>query len=129
MKNRLNMLMMLGIMAFGSYISYDALKQSAPKAEVLLPRFVDVERPKEVALLSTINIDLNSEEVTVEGTANATINITKKDEKPQIKTVWKTKVVKEQVVVDNRPAPYLVKPFMVDTKLYIPNVEPLMQIK
>ena len=127
MNNRINMLMILGILTFGSFVSYDALKQTAPKAELApVPRYVDVPRPVETILPSTINIDLKNEEVTVEGTATANVNIVKKD---SIRTIKKyiERIVEKPVVVDNRPAPYRVAPLVLENKVIIRNnVEPLI---
>lgn len=115
------MLMMLGIMAFGGYISYSGLDQTKANAEPApIPRFVDVERPKEVPSISTININLKDDKVTVEGIATATVNITKKDEERTI-VKWKTRIVEKPVVLDNRPMPNLVKPFVPDNKIPVPN--------
>jgi hypothetical protein len=125
MNNRINMLMILCILTFGSFVSYDALKQTAPKAELApVPRYVDVPRPVEAILPSTIKIDLKNEEVTVEGTATANVNIVKKD---SIRTIKKyiERIVEKPVVVDNRPA--RVTPLVLENKVIIRNnVEPLI---
>lgn len=130
MKNRLNMLMILGILTFGSFVSYDALKQTAPRAELApVPRYVDVPRPVETILPSTIKINLNTEEVTVEGTATADVNIIKRD---NIRTITKVikRVIEKPVVVDNRPAPYRVAPLVLENKIIIRNnLEPLVWSK
>lgn len=123
MKKRLNMFLMLGILAFGGFIAYSGMQ---PTTVIANPppiiRFTDVAENK-----SVLNLNLNNETLTLEGTANVEVNIQKKD---SIRTVtkWKTRVVEKLVVLDNRTAPFLIKPLVLDNKIPIPEHDDIYNI-
>ena len=124
MKNRINMFLMLGILAFGGFIAYSGMQ---PNIVVANPppvyRFTDI--PKSVSVL---NLDLNKETLTLEGTADMKVNIQKKD---SIRTIvkWKTRTVEKPVVSDNRTAPFLIKRVVPNNKINIPNTNDLYEIR
>ena len=75
-------------------------------------RFTDVPKKS-----SVINLDLNTNALTVEGTADVEVNVTQKE--PEVRTItkWKVKekIVEKPVVRDNRPFPGDVKPFVLES--------------
>lgn len=114
---------MLGIMAFGGYITYYGMQPVTVIADPPpIIRFADIPKPK-----SVINLDLNSNTFALEGTADVEINIQKKDSVRTI-TKWKERVVEKLVVLDNRSAPFLIKMFKPSNKIYIPEVSNLNEI-
>lgn len=121
MKNRINALLMLGIISFGGYIAYSGMQPTVVYADPPpIIRFTDV--PKET---SVINLDLTTNALTVEGTANVEVNVTQKE--PEVRTItkWKVKekIVEKPVVLDNRPFPDDVKPFVRKNTILIPEVD------
>lgn len=115
---------MLGILAFGGYIAYSGTQPNIVVADPPpIYRFIDV--PKEV---SVINLDLNKETLTVEGPADVEVNIQKQD--PEVRTItkWKERIVEKPVVVDNRPMPHDVKPFVRQSIIPIPEVSNLNEL-
>lgn len=115
MKNRINFLLMLGILAFGGFIAYTGMQPNIVVANAPpIYRFTDI--PKQTSVL---NLDLNSETLTLEGTADMKVNIQKKD---SIRTIvkWKTRTVEKPVVLDNRTAPFLIKRIVPNNKIKIP---------
>ncbi len=84
-------------MAFGGIIAYSGSDQSTVKAEII-PKYreIAVLKPVEVP---TINVDLNTNTIAVEGTPTATVNINQ-PERTIVK--WKTKIV-ERFVPFNYP--------------------------
>lgn len=121
MKNRINALLMLGIISFGGYVAYSGMQPTVVFADPPpIIRFTDV--PKES---SVINLDLNTNALTVEGTADVEVNVTQKE--PEVRTItkWKIKekIVEKPVVKDNRPFPDDVKPFVRENTIIIPKVD------
>lgn len=106
MKHRINALLMLGIICFGGYVAYSGMQPTVVFADPPpMIRFTDI--PKES---SVINLDLNTNALTVEGTADVEVNVTQKE--PEVRTITKWKVkekIVEKVVKDNRPFPGDVK--------------------
>lgn len=118
MKNRLSALLMLGIISFGGYIAYSGMQPVTVFADPPpMIRFTDVPKPT-----SVINLDLNTNALTVEGTANVEVNVTQKE--PEVRTItkWKTKekIIEVPVVRDVRSAPFLVK-MDKSNKFFIPK--------
>lgn len=118
MKNRINVLLMLGIISFGGYIAYSGMQPVTVFADPPpIIRFTDV--PKET---SVINLDLNTGTLAVEGTANVEVNVTQKE--PEVRTItkWKVKekIIEKPVVRDARSAPFLIK-MDKSNKFFIPK--------
>lgn len=118
MKNRINALLMLGIISFGGYIAYSGMQPITVYADTPpIIRFTDV--PKET---SVINLDLNTGALTVEGTADVEVNVTQKE--PEVRTItkWKIKekIVEKPIVRDVRSAPFLIK-MDKSNKFFIPK--------
>ena len=116
MKNRINALLMLSIMAFGGYIAYSGMQPTTIYADPPpIIRFTDVPKEK-----SVINLDLNTNTLTMEGTADVEVNVTQ----PEVRTIvkWKEKIVEKPVVLDNRPFPEDVKPFVRRSVIPIPHI-------
>lgn len=118
MKNRINALLMLGIISFGGYIAYSGMQPITVYADPPpIIHFTDV--PKEA---SVINLDLNTSALTVEGTADVEVNVTQKE--PEVRTItkWKIKekIVEKPVVRDVRSAPFLIK-MDKSNKFFIPK--------
>ncbi len=94
-----NLFITLFVVLFGGFIGYDPgiPSQTTVANEVILPRFVDVQRDKALSL----TIDLVSEKVTVgEHSADATVTIHKA---PEMAPVYLTnQVIKEIVYVENK---------------------------
>lgn len=124
MKNRINFLLMLGILAFGGFVAYTGMQPNIIVANAPpIYRFTDVPKEK-----SVLNLDLNTETLTLEGTADVVVNVQRKDSVRTI-TKWKTRTVEKLVVLDNRTAPFLIKPIVRNNKINIPEVEPLKEIR
>ena len=118
MKNRINALLMLGIISFGGYIAYSGMQPVTIYADSPpIIHFTDI--PKET---SVINLDLNTSALTVEGTADVEVNVTQKE--PEVRTItkWKIKekIIEKPVVRDVRSAPFLIK-MDKSNKFFIPN--------
>lgn len=118
MKNRINALLMLGIISFGGYIAYSGMQPVTVYADSPpIIHFTDI--PKET---SVINLDLNTSALTVEGTADVEVNVTQKE--PEVRTItkWKIKekIVEKPVVRDVRSAPFLIK-MDKSNKFFIPK--------
>lgn len=118
MKNRINALLMLGIISFGGYIAYSGMQPVMVHADPPpIIHFTDI--PKET---SVINLDLNTSTLTVEGTADVEVNVTQKE--PEVRTItkWKIKekIVEKPVVRDVRSAPFLIK-MDKSNKFFIPK--------
>lgn len=118
MKNRINTLLMLGIISFGGYIAYSGMQPVTVYADPPpIIRFTDI--PKET---SVINLDLNTSALTVEGTADVEVNVTQKE--PEVRTItkWKIKekIVEKPIVRDIRSAPFLIK-MDKSNKFFIPK--------
>ena len=118
MKNRINALLMLGIISFGGYIAYSGMQPVTVYADLPpIIRFTDI--PKET---SVINLDLNTSALTVEGTADVEVNVTQKE--PEVRTItkWKIKekIVEKPIVRDVRSAPFLIK-MDKSNKFFIPK--------
>lgn len=118
MKNRFNTLLMLCIMSFGGYIAYSGMQPVTVYADPPpIIRFTDV--PKQT---SVINLDLNTNALTVEGTADVEVNVTQKE--PEVRTItkWKIKekIIEKPVVRDVRSAPFLIK-MDKSNKFFIPK--------
>lgn len=123
MKNRINFLLMLGILAFGGFVAYTGMQPNIIVANAPpIYRFTDVPKEK-----SVLNLDLNTETLTLEGTADVVVNVQRKDSIRTI-TKWKTRTVEKLVVLDNRTAPFLIKPLVWENKMNIPEMEPLKEI-
>lgn len=123
MKNRINFLLMLGILAFGGFVAYTGMQPNIIVANAPpIYRFTDVPKEK-----SVLNLDLNTETLTLEGTADMVVNVQRKDSIRTI-TKWKTRTVEKLVVLDNRTAPFLIKPLVWENKMNIPEMEPLKEI-
>lgn len=123
MKNRINFLLMLGILAFGGFVAYTGMQPNIIVANAPpIYRFTDVPKEK-----SVLNLDLNTETLTLEGTADVVVNVQRKDSVRTI-TKWKTRTVEKLVVLDNRTAPFLIKPLVWENKMNIPEMEPLKEI-
>lgn len=123
MKNRINALLMLGIMAFGGYISYMGSKPITVIADPPpIIRFTDTPKEK-----SVINLDLNTNALTVEGTANVEVNV---KQEPEVRTItrWKERIVEKPVVKDNRTYPEDIKPFVRRSVIPIPEVPNLNKL-
>ena len=124
MKNRINFLLMLGILAFGGFVAYTGMQPNVIVANAPpIYRFTDVPKEK-----SVLNLDLNTETLTLEGTADVVVNVQRKDSVRTI-TKWKTRTVEKLVVLDNRTAPFLIKPIVRNNKINIPEAEPLKEIR
>lgn len=124
MKNRINFLLMLGILAFGGFVAYTGMQPNIIVANAPpIYRFTDVPKEK-----SVLNLDLNTETLTLEGTADMVVNVQRKDSIRTI-TKWKTRTVEKLVVLDNRTAPFLIKPLVRNNKINIPEAEPLKEIR
>lgn len=124
MKNRINFLLMLGILAFGGFVAYTGMQPNIIVANAPpIYRFTDVPKEK-----SVLNLDLNTETLTLEGTADVVVNVQRKDSVRTI-TKWKTRTVEKLVVLDNRTAPFLIKPIVRNNKIEIPEAEPLKEIR
>lgn len=124
MKNRINFLLMLGILAFGGFVAYTGMQPNIIVANAPpIYRFTDVPKEK-----SVLNLDLNTETLTLEGTADMVVNVQRKDSIRTI-TKWKTRTVEKLVVLDNRTAPFLIKPIVRNNKINIPEAEPLKEIR
>lgn len=124
MKNRINFLLMLGILAFGGFVAYTGMQPNIIVANAPpIYRFTDVPKEK-----SVLNLDLNTETLTLEGTADVVVNVQRKDSVRTI-TKWKTRTVEKLVVLDNRTAPFLIKPIVRNNKINIPEAEPLKEIR
>lgn len=124
MKNRINFLLMLGILAFGGFVAYTGMQPNIIVANAPpIYRFTDVPKEK-----SVLNLDLNTETLTLEGTADVEVNVQRKDSVRTI-TKWKTRTVEKLVVLDNRTAPFLIKPIVRNNKINIPEAEPLKEIR
>ena len=113
MKHRINALLMLGIICFGGYVAYSGMQPTVIFADPPpMIRFTDVPKKS-----SVINLDLNTNALTVEGTADVEVNVTQKE--PEVRTItkWKVKekIVEKPVVRDNRPFPGDVKPFVLES--------------
>lgn len=126
MKKRLNVLLMLGIMAFGGYIAYTGAQPTVVVADPPpMIRFTDV--PKQP---SVFNLDLNTNTLTVEGTADVEVNVTQKD--PEVRTItkWKEKVVEvtNTVVLEREIYPGDIKPFVRRSSIPIPEVPNLNEL-
>ena len=118
MKNRINALLMLGIISFGGYIAYSGMQPVTIYADSPpIIHFTDI--PKET---SVINLDLNTSALTVEGTADVEVNVTQKE--PEVRTItkWKIKekIIEKPVVRDVRSAPFLIK-MDKSNKFFIPK--------
>lgn len=123
MKNRINFLLMLGILAFGGFVAYTGMQPNIIVANAPpIYRFTDAPKEK-----SVLNLDLNTETLTLEGTADVVVNVQRKDSIRTI-TKWKTRTVEKLVVLDNRTAPFLIKPLVWENKMNIPEMEPLKEI-
>lgn len=123
MKNRINFLLMLGILAFGGFVAYTGMQPNVIVANAPpIYRFTDIPKEK-----SVLNLDLNTETLTLEGTADVVVNVQRKDSVRTI-TKWKTRTVEKLVVLDNRTAPFLIKPLVWENKMNIPEMEPLKEI-
>lgn len=123
MKNRINFLLMLGILAFGGFVAYTGMQPNIIVANAPpIYRFTDVPKEK-----SVLNLDLNTETLTLEGTTDVVVNVQRKDSIRTI-TKWKTRTVEKLVVLDNRTAPFLIKPLVWENKMNIPEMEPLKEI-
>lgn len=125
MKNRINALLMLGIISFGGYIAYSGMQPITVYADPPpIIHFTDV--PKEA---SVINLDLNTSALTVKGTADVEVNVTQKE--PEVRTItkWKIKekVVEKPVVWDKRPYPDDIKPFVRQSVIPIPEVSTIIR--
>lgn len=123
MKKRLNALLMLSIMAFGGYIAYTGAQPTVVVADPPpMIRFTDV--PKST---SVINLDLNTNALTVEGTADVEVNVTQKE--PEVKTItkWKEKIVEvtNTIVREREIYPGDIKPFVRHSRIPIPEVSNL----
>lgn len=110
MKNRINALLMLCIMSFGGYIAYSGMQPITVYADPPpMIHFTDLPKEK-----SVINLDFNTNRLTMEGTADVELNVTQKE--PEVRTItkWKIKekIVEKPVVLDNRPFPGDVKSFV-----------------
>lgn len=117
MKNRINALLMLGIISFGGYIAYSGMQPVTVFADPPpIIRFTDV--PKEP---SVINLDLNTGALTVKGTNDVEVNVT---QEPEVRTItkWKVKekIIEKPVVRDIRSAPFLIK-MDKSNKFFIPK--------
>lgn len=124
MKNRINFLLMLGILAFGGFVAYTGMQPNVIVANAPpIYRFTDIPKEK-----SVLNLDLNTETLTLEGTADVVVNVQRKDSVRTI-TKWKTRTVEKLVVLDNRTAPFLIKPIVRNNKINIPEAEPLKEIR
>lgn len=124
MKNRINFLLMLGILVFGGFVAYTGMQPNIIVANAPpIYRFTDVPKEK-----SVLNLDLNTETLTLEGTADVVVNVQRKDSVRTI-TKWKTRTVEKLVVLDNRTAPFLIKPIVRNNKINIPEAEPLKEIR
>ena len=124
MKNRINFLLMLGILAFGGFVAYTGMQPNIIVANAPpIYRFTDAPKEK-----SVLNLDLNTETLTLEGTADMVVNVQRKDSIRTI-TKWKTRTVEKLVVLDNRTAPFLIKPIVRNNKINIPEAEPLKEIR
>lgn len=124
MKNRINFLLMLGILAFGGFVAYTGMQPNIIVANAPpIYRFTDIPKEK-----SVLNLDLNTETLMLEGTADVVVNVQRKDSVRTI-TKWKTRTVEKLVVLDNRTAPFLIKPIVRNNKINIPEAEPLKEIR
>lgn len=123
MKNRINVLLMLSIIAFGGFIAYSGMQPMTVMADPPpIYRFTDIPKEK-----SVISLDLNTNTFALEGTADIEINVQQKDSVRTI-TKWKNRIVEKLVVLDNRTAPFLIKPLVRNNKIEIPEVSKLTEI-
>lgn len=98
---------MLCIMSFGGYIAYSGMQPITVYADPSpMIHFTDLPKEK-----SVINLDFNTNRLTMEGTADVELNVTQKE--PEVRTItkWKIKekVIEKPVVRDIRSAPFLIK--------------------
>lgn len=127
MKNRINALLMLGIIAFGGYIAYTGAQPTIVVADPPpMIRFTDIPKEK-----SVINLNLFDETLTVEGTADVEVNIQKTVKEPEVRTItkWKVKekIVEKPIMIDNRSEPHLLK-MKCPNRIPIPKVSDLNEL-
>ena len=97
-------------MSFGGYIAYSGMQPITVYADPPpMIHFTDLPKEK-----SVINLDFNTNRLTMEGTADVELNVTQKE--PEVRTITKWKIkektVEKPVVLDNRPFPGDVKSFV-----------------
>lgn len=98
MKSKTNLFLTLFVVCLGGFIGFDPMTptQSVTANDKPMIRWVDV--PKVKSNIVNLNIDLQNDEVKIDGNIDkASVNIVKETEAP--KTIVRTKVVEKEVFV------------------------------